>query len=197
MTELEAKNHALTGLVLQLIDRWWPFVHGNMPSQTAKDLHKRAADALESKVVIPLDMLLYCPSCGKQHVDEEDMEPCKEECQYAKDLSMQGSKCDGPCVYMMEGSPRWTNPPHRSHLCHFCGCVWRPADFPTNGVLLVNTVGEKDTWKAHPDVDTHRPMSGIVAEMCKTLIGRHFDQMDETHLSKPLIDKLNQLYKVL
>lgn len=42
-----------------------------------------------------------------------------------------------------EGS--WTNPPHRSHLCHGCGFIWRPADVPTNGVQAVRTRGKKDT----------------------------------------------------
>lgn len=43
----------------------------------------------------------------------------------------------------------WTNPPHKSHLCHGCGCVWRPADVPTNGVAQAETRAERDTW---PDV---------------------------------------------
>jgi hypothetical protein len=39
---------------------------------------------------------------------------------------------------------QWTNPPHRSHLCHECGHVWRPADVPTNGVAAVKTKGKAD-----------------------------------------------------
>lgn len=60
----------------------------------------------------PINMVLHCPACGRQHVDNPG------------------------------GS--WTNPPHRSHLCDVCGCVWRPADVPTNGVEAVQTKGEKD-----------------------------------------------------
>lgn len=50
----------------------------------------------------PIDMLLHCPSCGKQHIDEPRGE--------------------------------WKNPPHRTHLCLYCGIKWRPAEVTTNGV---------------------------------------------------------------
>lgn len=66
----------------------------------------------------PIDMVLYCPACGLQHIDAEE---------------------DG-----------WDNPPHRSHLCHGCKHVWRPADVPTNGVAAVATTGSKDSPIATP-----------------------------------------------
>lgn len=49
----------------------------------------------------PIDMVLFCPNCGKQHVDapEPDLGPSKD-----------GSG----------DMPLWSNPPHRSHLCHDC-----------------------------------------------------------------------------
>lgn len=40
----------------------------------------------------------------------------------------------------------WSNPPHRSHECQFCKCIWRPADVPTTGVEQINTKGRADTW---------------------------------------------------
>lgn len=52
----------------------------------------------------PVPMLLFCPSCAKQHVDAPDAEK------------------------------GWRNPPHRTHLCHSCGHEWRPSDVPTTGV---------------------------------------------------------------
>lgn len=64
----------------------------------------------------PLDMVLFCPACHVQHVDSVD-----------------------PSI-------EWANPPHRSHLCHGCGCIWRPADIATNGVLHIKTQGTRDTW---------------------------------------------------
>lgn len=64
----------------------------------------------------PIEMVLHCPACGVQHVDAP--EPARG----------------------------WTNPPHRSHLCHGCGTVWRPADVATVGVRAVLTSGQGDTW---------------------------------------------------
>lgn len=40
----------------------------------------------------------------------------------------------------------WANPPHKSHLCLSCGCIWRPCDAHTMGVASVETRGEADTW---------------------------------------------------
>lgn len=69
----------------------------------------------------PIDMVLHCPACGMQHID-------------------------APSDDAYDGNPpTWNNPPHRSHLCHGCGHVWRPADVPTNGVAAVKTKGKNDT----------------------------------------------------
>ena len=62
----------------------------------------------------PINMILHCPSCHKQHVDAPDGD--------------------------------WTNPPHKSHLCHHCSTVWRPADVATNGVAYIQSAGTRDTW---------------------------------------------------
>lgn len=40
--------------------------------------------------------------------------------------------------------PDWDNRPHKSHLCHHCGFIWRPADVPTNGVAEIKTRGKND-----------------------------------------------------
>lgn len=42
-------------------------------------------------------------------------------------------------------SDEWQNLPHRSHLCHYCGHIWRPADVPTNGVTALKTKGKNDS----------------------------------------------------
>lgn len=65
---------------------------------------------------LPVPMVLHCPLCGEQHVDA--VEPDKG----------------------------WTNPPHKSHLCHGCGCIWRPAEVPTVGVRGLSRLGSADTW---------------------------------------------------
>lgn len=79
------------------------------------------ADARALAKDTPIDMVLYCPACGTQHIDAPD------------DV--------------------WTNPPHRSHLCHNpkCGTVWRPADVPTNGVAHIFTKGKDDVWHGLTD----------------------------------------------
>jgi hypothetical protein len=52
----------------------------------------------------PIDMVLLCPNCGKEHVDRP------------------------------EPGTVWNNPPHAKHLCHFCGHLWKPYPYWTNGV---------------------------------------------------------------
>jgi hypothetical protein len=71
----------------------------------------------------PINMVLHCPRCGTQHVDRAEGE-------------IRGGEL---CL-------DWANPPHRSHLCAKCGCIWRPADVATNGVTAVATRGKGDTW---------------------------------------------------
>ncbi|CAJ6390108.1 Uncharacterised protein [Burkholderia pseudomallei] len=78
----------------------------------------------------PIDMLLFCPKCGVQHVD-------------APEKASEGH----PVLY----ADAWTNSPHRSHLCHACGTIWRPADVPTNGVAAIQTRGKADTWDGEPE----------------------------------------------
>lgn len=70
----------------------------------------------DSQGVEPIAMILYCPNCHKKHIDEPD--PARG----------------------------WPNPPHKSHLCLFCGTVWRPADIPTTGVKNIKTRGKDDSW---------------------------------------------------
>lgn len=64
----------------------------------------------------PVPMVLHCPRCHVQHIDAPD-----------------------------ERTPDWQNPPHRSHLCHGCGLIWRPADVPTIGVEHTQTAGRGDS----------------------------------------------------
>jgi hypothetical protein len=64
---------------------------------------------------VPIDLILFCPACHEQHIDAPEPEK------------------------------GWTNPPHKSHLCHKCGTVWRPCDRQTNGVRSIKTLGVNDT----------------------------------------------------
>jgi hypothetical protein len=70
-----------------------------------------------------IDMVLFCPKCGMQHIDRSDVDKVP--------VRLQGLA--------------WDNPPHRSHLCRGCGHIWRPADVPTNGVEAVRTKGANDS----------------------------------------------------
>lgn len=72
----------------------------------------------------PIDMILHCEKCGLQHIDAPD-----------------------------DRTPDWKNGPHRSHLCHGCGHIWRPADVPTNGVAEIKTKGKNDSPKVKPQPD--------------------------------------------
>lgn len=98
--------------------------------------------------VVPIDMVLHCPACGLQHIDAPEG-PCEAgQCKYSEDVGVP-ARCAIGCEYMQPGSPRWTNPPHRSHLCGpmegGCGHTWRPADVPTNGVEAIKTKGKNDS----------------------------------------------------
>lgn len=103
----------------------------------------------ESRASIPIDMVLHCPNCGHQHIDGAEPDICK--CGHSSLIHEPPNekaifRCADygcPCTNF---DVAWLNPPHRSHLCHRCGTIWRPADVPTNGVRAIGTKGEKDTW---------------------------------------------------
>ncbi len=90
----------------------------------------------------PIPMLLFCPKCNTQHIDAPEILDCRwPDC---------GGGCgadeDGPMC--MAEAHSWENPPHRSHLCHECGTIWRPADVATVGVAEIATQGKADNWQA-------------------------------------------------
>jgi len=94
-------------------------------------------DAAHAQLAEPIPMLLHCPKCHTQHIDAPESDE-----DYTKHLSHGGF------------DNQWDNPPHRSHLCHHCGTVWRPADVATTGVASIETRGKADTWpgaEASPD----------------------------------------------
>jgi hypothetical protein len=92
----------------------------------------------------PLDVVLHCPKCGKQHIDKDNSEEVRIE---AAERGFTHGSRDWE-VFVEERE--WTNPPHRSHFCHYCGHVWRPADVPTNGVATTKTRGKNDSPKELP-----------------------------------------------
>lgn len=86
------------------------------------------AECISAALSEPIDMVLHCPVCGLQHID------APERGRLVSSGPNAGRATRG-----------WTNPPHRSHLCHGCGHIWRPADVPTNGVAAVKTRGTNDS----------------------------------------------------
>jgi|GEM_PF-2668692 len=72
-------------------------------------------EAAVERMARAIPMILFCPACGLQHIDQAEPE------------------CG------------WDNPPHRSHLCRGCGHIWRPADMATTGVENINTAGSSDS----------------------------------------------------
>lgn len=127
--------------------------HGFGASDDTKDIRKafmalglseQMANDIMTRIVhppmrtqVPIGMILHCPNCGVQHID------APEPSMMAGDAAMCGG--DWP--------DRWTNPPHRSHLCHECGHIWRPADVPTNGVAEIQTKGKEDSPRPLVAVD--------------------------------------------
>jgi len=89
------------------------------------DWDSKHSETLRMAPPVPIDMVLFCPACGTQHIDAaESHEADENEPQRPGGL--------------------WNNPPHKTHLCHSCGHKWRPADVPTNGVAAVKTRGAND-----------------------------------------------------
>lgn len=108
----------------------------------------------------PIDMILPCPVCKTLHVDKPEPNWCKcgHSLSHHSSQMMCNAKGDHPRTTedyrgalqckCLSFTVAWNNPPHKSHLCHSCGTVWRPADVATNGVAEIKTEGKNDTW--HP-----------------------------------------------
>lgn len=117
-----------------------------------------ALQAARATEPAPIDMVLHCPACGMQHIDKDEAAGM-----FAFDVACYGEP--------------WRNPPHRSHLCHGCGHIWRPADVPTNGVQAVQTKGKADSppaaqaaelegWVLMPIEPTPEMRAAIIRQMC-------------------------------
>jgi acyl carrier protein len=133
--------------------------------EAVKDRIRWLSRAL-ARATAPIDMVLYCPACGKQHID------APEPSMMAMDAAMFGG--DWP--------DRWTNPPHRSHLCHGCKHVWRPADVATNGVAAVKTVGKADSAidPAAPRKDTIKLLGRFATWVGHNIGHATYEQLRQT-----------------
>jgi hypothetical protein len=126
----------------------------------------REAEITELKEIVtaPIDMIIFCPSCGKQHVDEPEPDICKCGGHRSGHVRLSETEWGGCASDACESCSRapqehkygclkftiaWSNPPHKSHRCVSCNVVFRIADVPTNGVKNIQTKGENDTWAIH------------------------------------------------
>lgn len=77
-------------------------------------------------------------------------------------------------------SGEWTNPPHRSHLCHGCDHIWRPADVPTEGVAQIATQGQHDSPRAPSGAPTVKDcltvQSGVPSDEQFAAMARAYDE---------------------
>lgn len=94
-----------------------------------------------ARLITPLPMVLHCPVCRTQHIDKPD----------GTNPTCSTTFVEGEGI--SPERPVWTNPPHRSHLCEACGCIWRPSDIATTGVAAITTKGAADNFGTVFDLD--------------------------------------------
>lgn len=123
-----------------LADAAWDAAEG-----TGQCMHDITLDAIDAILKVgldaerpPIDIILHCPNCGMQHIDE------RKQCTMGVGCT-EASACYANVHGCPEKCDAWDNPPHRSHLCHECGHIWRPADVCTNGVAHIETKGKNDS----------------------------------------------------
>jgi hypothetical protein len=76
----------------------------------------------------PIPMVLHCPRCGEQHIDEPTPE--------WPNPPHRSHACQTPG----------------------CGTIWRPADIATAGVAFIETKGKSDNWSPiEPDLRVPEP----------------------------------------
>lgn len=124
-----------------LLSTW---VRCEVVSDHARALERRLAAAERN----PIDAVLYCPKCDMQHIDAPEAFKPSGECTCAGPDQCENcaSNQDAYREWLADGP--WTNPPHKSHLCHDCKHIWRPSDHPTNGVKALSSGKDADTQPA-------------------------------------------------
>lgn len=146
-----------------------------MNDEEVKDRHIRVNRRFPT-IADPIDMLIFCPNCGKQHIDRPD--PICGTSGYHEHPDAYCRLCkghEGACDNDPESpNAAWTNPVHRSHTCRTedggCGTIWRPADVPTNGVAAIKTTGSGDTW--NPSSTSQVEINRQALDLAETLLER-------------------------
>lgn len=135
---------------------------GKADLQLARDI-SQARDTLAEAMAIPVPMIIFCPKCQKQHID-------REETDQEFNARITAVKDSSSFVKLT----RWTNPPHKTHRCLFCGIDFRFSSIYTVGVETIPP-GPNDTWR--PDQD--RWMLEIGVEGDKFHLHKFDDQCPE------------------
>ena len=144
--------------------------HGFLTPEAARFLvlAREALPALLAELAEPIDMVLFCPKCGLQHIDAPE------------DALLH----HGGHLPPEPGEEGWSNPPHRSHLCHGCGHIWRPSDRATNGVAAIATKGRADSEPVSP---------AALAEIAELRERVERAEKDRPHLLSMLSDATERL----
>ncbi|MES2634077.1 MAG: hypothetical protein V4669_13970 [Pseudomonadota bacterium] len=138
---------------------------GNFNADFIPLVRRIQALAATPEIAAPIDMVLHCPKCGLQHIDGP-------EGQFYPGHTAEESTA------VNDAYGEWKNPPHRSHLCHGCSHIWRPADVPTNGVAAVKTVGKADSPIAAPSTPAQAPQVPLTEEQIDGFLCRAWGETD-------------------
>ncbi|MDQ4121688.1 MAG: hypothetical protein M3209_09610 [Acidobacteriota bacterium] len=154
-----------------------------------------------SKEIKPIDILLFCPRCGEQHIDEASPEIC-ELCGHGRSEHFNagernicgggepGDENDCQC----DGFEAWLNPPHKSHRCKFCNHVWRPSDHPTRGVAAIVAKGKAEhSRNARPRYLKTETEINKEDSFYKKLVTRGLENKDTLHAATNISQLLIRL----
>jgi len=119
-------------------------VYSAAPEQAVDLLSALSRTGPAERPAPPVDMVLHCPACRMQHIDRDNSQELRIE------AAQRGFICGSADWEAFIEQRKWTNPPHRSHLCAGCKHVWRPSDVATNGVAAVASAGKHDSPIAQP-----------------------------------------------
>lgn len=89
---------------------------------------KRYQSAMDACLRTPVPMILYCPRCWIQHIDEPETE------EEFNDRRLEWESSIAAQQLRSEPKEKWTNPSHKRHRCTLCHHEWTPALIPTIGV---------------------------------------------------------------
>jgi hypothetical protein len=96
-------------------------------------------------------------------------------------------------------SPGWDNPPHKSHLCHACAHIWRPADVATVGVVEIETIGSGDTASIirgpiRPAAEARRAALEDIRQRFNRLWNARAEEDDQTGFNAALMAGMTEMF---